>query len=413
MSRFRARSPFHREVEALERAIHNVRNAESVVQPLQFVNPGVSDEDIHAVMRVLRSGWLTTGFECRAFEEELADYVGALHAVATSSGTAALEVALRCLDLPRGARVAMPAWTFVATMTAVLGAGLAPVLVDIDADSLNVAPHALDAVLTTGIDAVVLVHFGGVPVAREAHELCRRAEVPVVEDAAHALGAVDHRGVIGGAGSFAACFSFGSTGNITAGEGGAIVTDRADVAARAAALRLHGLTRDAWARFHPDEPARYGLLEPGTKANLPDLLAALARSQLARLEDRQERRRRLVIEYRKQIALVPGVRAVPEHLAVDGSDHLFVVALPAGTERDRVQHELREAGVPSAVHFPPLHHFDWFRARAEIGRGGLSVADTYADRVLSLPLHAEMSVGDVERVVTTLRGAVTEVPAGA
>jgi dTDP-4-amino-4,6-dideoxygalactose transaminase len=413
MSSFRARSPFHREVEALERAIHNVRNAESVVQPLQFVNPGISDEDIHAVMRVLRSGWLTTGFECRVFEEELSGYLGAHYAVATSSGTAALEVALRCLDLPRGARVAIPSWTFVATMTAVLAAGLAPVLVDVDPDSLNVAPHALEAALGSGIDAVVLVHFAGVPVAREVHELCARADVPVVEDAAHALGAVDHRGLIRGAGCIAACFSFGSTGNITAGEGGALVTDRADVAARAAALRLHGLTRDAWARFHPDEPARYGLLEPGAKANLPDLLAALGRSQLARLEDRQERRRRLVIEYRKQLAVIPGVRAVPEHLAVDGSDHLLVVVLPAGADRDGIQQRLREEGVPTAVHFPPLHHFDWFRAHAEIGRGGLAVADAHADRVLSLPLHAEMTLSDVERVATTLRGAVAGAPATA
>ena len=140
------------------------------------------------------------------------------------------------------------------------------------------------------------------------------------------------------------------------------------------------LTRDAWARFHPDEPARYGLLEPGAKANLPDLLAALGRSQLARLEDRQERRRRLVIEYRKQLATIPGVRGVPEHLAVDGSDHLLVVALPDGIDRDRVQQRLRDGGVPTAVHFPPLHHFDWFRAHAEIGRGGLAVADAYADR---------------------------------
>jgi dTDP-4-amino-4,6-dideoxygalactose transaminase len=148
------------------------------------------------------------------------------------------------------------------------------------------------------------------------------------------------------------------------------------------------------------------LLEPGTKANLPDLLAALGRSQLARLEDRQERRRRLVIEYRKQIAVIPGVRAVPEHLAVDGSDHLLVVELPAGVDRDLVQQRLRDDGVPTAVHFPPLHHFDRFRAHAEIGRGGLAVADAHAARVLSLPLHAEMTLSDVERVVTTLRGAL-------
>jgi dTDP-4-amino-4,6-dideoxygalactose transaminase len=259
----------------------------------------------------------------------------------------------------------------------------------------------------------VIVHFAGVPVAREVHELCKRAGVPVVEDAAHALGAVDHRGLIRGVGCVAACLSFGSTGNITAGEGGALVTDRPDIAARAAAMRLHGLTRDAWARFHPDEPMRYGLLEPGTKANLPDLLAALGRSQLARLEDRQERRRRLVIAYRKQLADVRGVRVVPEHLAVDGSDHLMVVVLPEGAHRDHVQQRMRDGGVPTAVHFPPLHHFDWFRAHAEIGRGGLAVADAHGGRVLSLPLHAEMTVGDVERVVTTLRGAVARVPAPA
>jgi dTDP-4-amino-4,6-dideoxygalactose transaminase len=409
MARLRARSQFHREVEALERAIHNVRNAEPVAQPLQFVNPGVSDEDVHAVMRVLRSGWLTTGAECRAFEEELADYLDAHYAVGVSSGTAALELALRCLDLPRGSRVAIPAWTFVATMTAVLRAGLAPMLVDVDPDSLNVAPSALAAAIESGIDAAVVVHFAGVPVDREVHELCANAEVPLVEDAAHALGAVDNRGLIRGSGSVGACFSFGSTGNITAGEGGALVTDRADIAARAAALRLHGLTRDAWARFRPDEPIAYGLLEPGMKANLPDLLAALARSQLARLEDRQERRRRLVIEYRKQVAVIPGVRAVPEHLAVDGADHLFVVVLPEFTDRDRVQRDLRDAGVPTAVHFPPLHHFDWFRAHAEIGRGGLATADAHAGRALSLPLHAEMATGDVERVVATLGQALDKV----
>jgi dTDP-4-amino-4,6-dideoxygalactose transaminase len=191
------------------------------------------------------------------------------------------------------------------------------------------------------------------------------------------------------------------------------VTDRADVAARAAALRLHGLTRDAWARFHPDEPMRYGLLEPGTKANLPDLLAALGRSQLARLEDRQERRRRLIIEYRKQLAVIPGLRAVPEHLSVDGSDHLLVVVLPEGLDRDRLQPRLRDEGVPTAVHFPPLHHFDRLVVHAEIGRGGLAVADAHANRVLSLPLHAEMTLSDVERVVTTLGGAVAGVSARA
>lgn len=350
---------------------------------------------------------MSTGSECRELEEELADQLGANYVIAVASGTAAIELALRCLDLPRGARVGIPTWTFVATMTAVLHAGFTPVLLDVEADTLNVSPEALERGIAGGLDALVPVHFGGVPVAREVHDLCHGSEIPVVEDAAHALGAFDHRGPMRGDGSVAACFSFAATGNITAGEGGAIVTSRADVAARATALRLHGLTRDAWARFRPEEPAIYGLLEPGSKANMPDLLAALARSQLGRLEDLQERRRRLVIEYRKQLSAIEGLRGVPEHLVVDSADNLFVVLLPESADRDRVQADLRDAGVPSAVHFPPLHQFEALRRCAEIGRGGLAAADSVAGRALSLPLHPGMTPNDIGRVADALNSVLS------
>ena len=157
--------------------------------PIPFSTPDVDETDIAAVTRVLRSGWLTTGDETLALEAELAQRLGVPHVVAVSSCTAALELALRALDLPAGARVGVPTWTFVATALPAVHLGFTPVLLDVDPHTLNLSPASLDAALRGGLDAVVPVHFGGVPVNRAVHELCDAAEVPVIEDAAHALGA--------------------------------------------------------------------------------------------------------------------------------------------------------------------------------------------------------------------------------
>jgi dTDP-4-amino-4,6-dideoxygalactose transaminase len=406
MARLRTRSRVHNEVELVERALRAVRDAEPIAQPLTFAAPDINDDDIAAVTRVLRSGWLTTGEESIALEQELASYLDAPYVVAMSSCTAALEVAIRCLDLDPGARVGVPAWTFVATATSVVHAGATPVILDVDADTLNLSPDSLAVALEMGLDAVIPVHFGGVPVPREIHELCASRNVAVIEDAAHALGAHDHRGRVRGQGSVAACLSFYATKNLTCGEGGALVTDRIDIAERALALRLHGLTRDAWARYRPGGPSDYGLLEPGLKANLPDLLAALARSQLLRFDELQGRRRRLVIQYRKLLAAIPGVRCVPGHIAVDGADHLMVIVLPEGADRALVQARLRDEGVPTSVHFPPLHHFEWFRVHGELVASGLPSADSMAARVLSLPLHPGMNPFDVDRVIGALWNAL-------
>jgi dTDP-4-amino-4,6-dideoxygalactose transaminase len=355
---------------------------------------------------VLRSGWLTTGDEAQALERDLADRLGVRHVLAVSSCTAALELALRVLDLPTGARVGVPTWTFVASALPAVHLGFTPVLLDVDPHTLNVAPSALDAALRRGLDALIPVHFGGVPVNRAVHEQCHAAGVPVVEDAAHALGATDHRGPVAGRGSVGACFSFYATKNLTSAEGGALATERDDVAERVRSLRLHGLSRDAWARYRPGAPAEYDLLDPGIKANLPDLLAALARSQLTRFDELQARRRAIVERYRAGISAIPGVDVVPPAPAEGSADHLMVVLLPAGVYRAAVRSTLADAGVGTSVHFRPLHRFAWFREHAVAGPGGLSVADAVADRVLSLPLHTRLTDDDVDRVVTVLDVAV-------
>jgi dTDP-4-amino-4,6-dideoxygalactose transaminase len=369
--------------------------------PVLFAVPEVTEDDIAAVTRVLRSGWLTTGTECAGLEADLAHHLGAAHVVAVSSCTAALEISLAHLRLPPGSRVGVPAWTFISTALAAVHNNLTPVLLDVDPTTLNLSPRALSAALDRGLDAVIAVHFGGVPVAAEVHHLCAAAGVPLVEDAAHALGSRDHRGPVGGPGGAAVCFSFYATKNLTSAEGGAIATDDADLAAFARAYRLHGMSADALARYQPGGSVGYDLVEPGIKANLPDVLAALARSQLRRFDHMQARRRELLATYRAHLE-PRGLRFVPGVPDPGSADHLAVVVLPDGVDRAAVITGLKAAGIHPSVHFRPLHHFSWFAANAAVGPGGLPVCDALADRMLSLPLHVGLTETDIQRVADTL-----------
>lgn len=369
---------------------------------VRFAAPALDERDIEAVVAVLRRGWITTGDEAAAFEAELAALTGARHVVAMASCTAAIETAFAHLDLPPGSLVGVPTWTFASSALAPLKHGHRVLLLDVDPDTLNVDAPAVGRGLEAGMAALVAVHFGGVPVGPDVLEAAARAGVPVVEDAAHALGAADHRGPVAGRGTVGACFSFYATKNLTTAEGGALATDDPDLAAFARSYRLHGLDADAWARYRPGARASYDLVTGGIKANLPDLLAALGRSQLRRFPELQRRRRALVRRYRAGLAAVPGLRFVPAEVAGGGADHLAVVRLPEGTDRDRVVAAMADAGIGTSVHFVPLHRFGWFRGRAMVDPGGTAVADAAADRVLSLPLHPSLSDGDVDRVCEEL-----------
>lgn len=374
---------------------------------VDFAVPDVSEDEVAAVCRVLRSGWLTTGEECAAFEDELAAFTGARHVVAMSSCTAALETAFAYLDLPAGARVGVPVWTFVASALAPMKHGLRPVLLDVDADTLNLDPASLQAALEDGLDAVVPVHFGGLPVDAQVHALCAAYGVPVVEDCAHALGASDDRGPMAARGSVAGCFSFYATKNLATGEGGALVTDDRALADFARSYRLHGLSKDAWSRNRNGGSPTYDLEMAGIKGNLPDLLAALGRAQLVRFPDLQQRRANLVTRYRQRLATLPGLRCVPSGDAPAGSaNHLMAVVLPEGADRHRVRQALTDRGITSSIHFSLLSDFTLFQQQADVGPSGLPTAQGLAARALSLPLHPGLSVDDVDTVCAALREAL-------
>jgi dTDP-4-amino-4,6-dideoxygalactose transaminase len=373
---------------------------------ISFAPPHITDDDIEAVAATLRSGWLSTGSQCTALEEELSARVQAPHVIAMSSCTAALQIAAASLRLGPGARVGVPTWTFVASASSIVHCGAVPVLLDVEEDSLNVSPAAVEAAIAEGLDALMVVHFAGVPVDRAVLDLAAAAGIPVIEDAAHALGASDHRGPISGAETVGACYSFYATKNLTSAEGGALATHDAELARYARSQRLHGLSNDAWDRYRVGATPVYDVAEPGLKANLPDVLAALARSQLARFDAMQARRREVVGRYRSVVEQIDGCRVVPGRLDERSADHLFVVILPEGTERTEVVSAMAGAGIGTSVHFRPVHTFTWFREHAPLGPSGVAVADRLADRALSLPLSAGITDAEVERVLEALAGSL-------
>ncbi|MCB1018130.1 MAG: DegT/DnrJ/EryC1/StrS family aminotransferase [Acidimicrobiales bacterium] len=370
-----------------------------------LADPSVTDDDVAAVTAVLRSGWLTSGRESVALEAELAEYLGCPHVVAVSSGTAALELAFARLGLAPGARVGVPTWTFPASAFAPFHHGASIVLLDSEPETMNVSVDALSAAVDEGLDAVVFVHFGGTPVREEAHRVCEAAGVPIVEDAAHAFGARDHRGPIAGTGTAGAAFSFYATKNLTSGEGGALATDDPELAAFATAYRLHGLTRKAGAAWDPDTVT--DIVGPGYKSNLSDILAALARSQLRRFDDLQARRRAAVLRYRANLDGVPGITVVPTALDPGNADHLFTLALGPDVDRRAVFGRLDAVGIGTSLHFRPLHDYDWFAANAVLGPGGVPVAEAMASRLISLPLHPGLGPDEVDRVCEVLTGALS------
>jgi dTDP-4-amino-4,6-dideoxygalactose transaminase len=389
----------------------NVEDIVSVDSPhgdgaVAFATPDVEEADIRAVVNVIRSGWLTTGGVCAGLERDLGEYLGVSNVVTVSSCTAALEIAFARMNLQPGSRVGVPTWTFVASALAPSRYGATPVLLDVDPGTLNLSAEALRAALAEGLDAVVAVHFAGTPVPEEIHRLCREASVPIVEDAAHALGATDHRGRLGGQGSFAACYSFYATKNLTAGEGGALVTEDDDLAEFARAYRIHGMSADAIARYGPGGSSSYDLVAAGIKGNLPDVLASLARSQLRRYDAMQARRRELVLHYRERLTEESGVKVIPAEFHPGSADHLMSVLLPAEVSRQEVTQQLTAQGVSTSVHFRPLHTFGWFERHAVIGPMGTPCADALAGRALSLPLHSGLRHDQVDFVCDALLKSV-------
>lgn len=378
---------------------------------LPFHKADVGDEEITEVVNVLRSGWLTTGPKVREFEAEFAAFVGAQHAVAVNSCTAALHLALEAAGLCEGDEVLVPTMTFAATAEVVSYFKARPVLIDCVQDTLNLDPDKIEEAITDKTKAIIPVHFAGHPCdMKQILSVARAHDLHVIEDAAHALPARYQGKMVGGIAD-STCFSFYATKNITTGEGGMVTTDNADWAARIRMMSLHGLSRDAWNRYSANGSWYYEILSPGFKYNLTDMAAALGLAQLKKCDRFWKARERCADLYNEGFRDLPEIICPKAASHVQHAWHLYVIQLDLDRlriSRNEFIHKLQRAGIGCSVHFIPLHLHPYYQDMWGYRPNDLPVSNAVFQRILSLPLYSKMTEADVTRVIETVMNLVKE-----
>jgi dTDP-4-amino-4,6-dideoxygalactose transaminase len=373
---------------------------------LVFGSPQILEPEIDEVIATLRSCWVGTGPKVAAFERAFRDYVGARHAVAVHSCTAALHLAMVVIGLKPGDEVIVPAMTFAATANAVIHAGGRPVLADVDRRTMCLDPEDAARRITPRTRAIIPVHFGGRACDMDAlGELAQRHGLKIIEDCAHAVETIYHGRHAGTLGDLGA-FSFYVTKNVTTGEGGMVTTADPAWAGRIKTLALHGLSADAWERFSDEGFKHYEVTEPGFKYNMMDLQAALGIHQLRRVEANLVRRREVWAVYDDAFAGLPVFLPPPEEEGTRHARHLYTLLLDVDrlrAGRDEVQQALHGQRIGTGIHYRALHLHRYYREAFGYARGDLPKAAWISDRTLSLPLSPKLTDDDVEDVIFAVR----------
>ena len=358
---------------------------------LGFQPPAIGEEEIAAVAETLRSGWLTTGPRSAELERRMAEYLQAEHVLALASGTAALHLALVGLGVGPGDEVITTTITWPATVNVIVHSGATPVFVDVLEGDLNIDPGLVAEAVTERTKAIVPVDLAGQPADLDP---LLQLGIPIVEDAAHAAESW-YRGRKVGAIADVTCFSLYATKNIAAGEGGLIATNRNDVAQAVRDLRL----------MRRGDGSRYDIAVPGYKANLSDVLAAIALCQLDKVEHHAEIRRRQFAAYDEAVGELPGITPLTRDDRDVHALHLYVVRVDpetAGATRDEYQRALAEENIATSIHFLPVHKLTFYRERFH-DQPALPVAERAGDEILSLPLSPAHSDDDIADAVAALR----------
>jgi perosamine synthetase len=370
---------------------------------IPFHRPSMTDREVAAAADVLRSGWLTTGPKAHALEAAMAERLGVKHALAVNSATAALHLALEAWGVGPDDDVVVPTMTFTSCGEVCAYLGARVVLADVGDDAL-LGPEQLAAVLTDGTRVVMPVHFGGLGIDVAA----LRAVAPsarMLEDAAHALPASVRGRPVGRLGDAAALSFYATKTMTTGGEGGMLLTDDDAVAARAAVMRLHGISADAWDRYGAGGTWAYEVVEAGFKDNMTDLAAAIGLVQLERLEEMAEARGRIAAQYDGAFASSPLLEIPPRRDGDQHAWHLYIVRIDlerVSIDRAEVIRRLGEAGIGASVHFIPLHLHPHYQGRYGYRPGDFPVAERIFQSSISLPIWPDMTAGQVDRVATTL-----------
>jgi len=375
------------------------------VVSVPFHRTAVGEEEAQAVAETVRSGWITMGPRTLEFEKQFAAYVGAKHALAVSSCTAALHLALDAIGLRPEDEVLVPTVTFTSTAETVAYFGARPVLVDVDPVTLNMSPEDAARKITAHTKAMIPVHLAGLPCdMKELQDIAERHRLRVIEDAAHAVPA-SYRGVPIGALSETTCFSFYATKTLACGEGGMVTTGSDAIAERVRIMRLHGISRDAWKRYTSEGSWHYEVLHAGYKYNMTDVQAAIGLVQLAKCDRMRAQRARIAQRYNAAFSRLPMLEIPAQRDDRQSALHLYALRLnlPQLTiDRAEFIRELGSRGVATSVHFIPLHMQPYYRDTYGYRPEDLPVALREYQRYLSLPLFPSMTDEQVEHVIASV-----------
>lgn len=370
---------------------------------LPFSRPAMGQEELAAVSEVLQSGWITTGPKNQALEQAFCELTGNKHAIAVSSATAGMHVALMALGIQAGDEVITPSLTWVSTLNMIVLLGAEPVMIDVDRDTLMVTPESIEEAITPRTRAIIPVHYAGAPADIDAiRSIGERHGIPVIEDAAHAAGTHYKGKHVGDRGT--AIFSFHAIKNMTCAEGGLIVTDDEQLANRMRSLKFHGLGVDAFDRQTLGRAPQAEVITPGYKYNLADINAAIALVQLNKLEQNNARRTEIAERYLAELVNTPYLPLIHPQWAHKHAWHLFILRIDesrCGITRNEFMGALKEKGIGTGLHFRAAHTQKYYRERYPT----LSLPDTEwnSDRICSIPLFPTMSDDDVSRVINALR----------
>ena len=375
---------------------------------LPFSRPAIGDEEIKAVEDVLRSGWITTGPQNHQLEQDFCEKFGSKHAIAICSATAGMHVVLMAMGIGAGDEVITPSQTWVSTMNIITLLGAEPVMIYVDRDTLMVSAEDVKKAITPRTKAIIPVHYAGAPCDLDAlRKVAQDAGIPLIEDAAHAIGTRYKNEWIGEKGT--SIFSFHAIKNVTCAEGGLVVTDNDELANRVRCLKFHGLGVDAFDRQIQGRKPQAEVVEPGYKYNLSDIHAAIAVVQLGRLDEMNAKRAELVALYREKLKDSPlEMLSVPEYSHLH-ANHLFMVRVDknaCGIDRDIFMEKLKQKEIGTGLHFRAAHTQKYYRERYP--SLSLPQSEWNSATLCSLPLFPDMNNEDVIRVVDAINEILSE-----
>jgi dTDP-4-amino-4,6-dideoxygalactose transaminase len=373
---------------------------------IPFFDSDIGKEEIAEVVKVMESRWLTMGDLTRQFETQFSEFIGCKHAFVVSNGTTALHLANVALNIGPGDEVLVPSLTFVATANSILYCGATPVFVDITSENdFNISPDDIEKKISQKTKAIMVVHYAGYPCdMSRIMDIAQQHGLSVIEDVAHAPGASINGKTCGTFGR-CGCFSFFSNKNMATGEGGMLVTDDDKIAEKLKLIRSHGMTTLTLDRYK-GHAYSYDVVELGYNYRTSEMVSAIGIVQLKKLTAKNKRREELVNLYRTLLSRVDKIIVPFDKHPGNSSYHIFPILLDRGVDRQKLMEYLKENGIQTSIHYPPIHQFTYHR-KLNTKNPNLPFTEDIANREVTLPLYPQMSNSDVEIIVKHIESFIT------